>query len=94
MAEKNVFCGVKKASICLGCKKSVGLCSWSHNFVPVDGWKAQEVKGSGYRLPSFCVIECPEFEKEPERSGKLPNGRYKYFKKLIEGVGRDDKTGV
>ena len=94
MAEKNYFSGTKKSSICLDCKKSVGLCSWYHSFVPVEGWKAEEVEGSGYRLPSFRVIDCPEFEKEPKRSCKLTSERYEYYKKLIEGVGKDDKTGM
>jgi hypothetical protein len=89
MGDKNKFSGVKKMSICNNCKNSVGLCSWSGRLVPVDGWDAVFVEGKGDRLPSWCVRECPQFEKEPERDFKLKNTRYEYFKNLIQG----GKTG-
>ena len=49
--------------LCWYCKHSLdipqGYCSWAHNLIPVDGWKA-EMKKNG----KFKLIECPFFEKE------------------------------
>lgn len=52
------------ASICGDCVNSVGLCSWSAKFIPVEGWKAEPVKrrlGSGDIVTGFAVKECPKF---------------------------------
>ena len=43
-------------TLCWDCAKACGRCSWSSNFVPVDGWEA---------IPcgkSYEVVRCPEFE--------------------------------
>lgn len=63
----------KHDTLCWGCEKACGRCSWSKNFVPVPGWKAiptkifQYTRGQGgnhyrYHTDSFDVYECPEFE--------------------------------
>jgi hypothetical protein len=42
-------------------------CSWSRKFIPVPGWEAIPTKlrvmKSEREEDSFCVTECPEFEK-------------------------------
>ena len=67
-------CGkTKHDTLCWDCEKAVGKCSWSKNFVPVEGWKAVPTKiqngnhtWKGRRIKdvtdSFDVYECPEFE--------------------------------
>lgn len=62
----------KHETLCWGCEKACGRCSWSREFVPVPGWKAIPTKiyqytSSGehkhrYHTDSFDVYECPEFE--------------------------------
>lgn len=61
--------GHKRKTICWECAKNGGLCSWSENFTPVEGWDAVPTKiqarghanGEEY-IDSFRVISCPEFE--------------------------------
>ena len=52
-------------TICWECKKAGGLCSWSANHAPVEGWEAKEtwIKLPEKVVPSYCVIRCPEFEE-------------------------------
>lgn len=61
-------------TLCWGCEKACGKCSWSKKFVPVEGWEAkpttvyirEETLPSGevkrYYTDSFDVYKCPEFE--------------------------------
>jgi len=56
-----------KVSICADCAKSVGLCAWSANLKPVEGWKTEPVKRwgeGGVKIDSVRVLECPLFELE------------------------------
>lgn len=59
---------IKQSTLCWNCKKASGLCSWSKDFTPVEGWKAEPTKiwiGNGSQNPyddSYLVHECPEFE--------------------------------
>lgn len=53
-------------TLCWGCMKAVGprekRCSWSREFIPVEGWTAQETKlGMGHGKPtqSYRVEKCP-----------------------------------
>lgn len=51
-------------TICWDCEKSCTKeCSWAAEFVPVDGWKAMESKGS------YSVAECPEFRRDSYNFG-------------------------
>lgn len=47
-------------SICNGCARASGFCSWSKDFTPVDGWTAEQsfYEGEPY---SYCVRICPLF---------------------------------
>lgn len=61
MGVKN---GKKDNSICWCCEKScTAECSWSREFIPVDGWTAEPWKTAN-GVDSFLVRECPEFVKE------------------------------
>lgn len=60
----------KAASICWKCRNAVPTettgCSWSRDFVPVDGWVAEKHciyvnPDSSRRVVSYCVEYCPEF---------------------------------
>jgi len=57
-------------TLCWQCAKATGKCAWSKAFQPVPGWTAEPtvinnnaLAGNGRFTPSYCVIECPEFEK-------------------------------
>lgn len=94
--EKAFFSGRKNSSLCLDCKKCVGLCSWSHHLHPVEGWVAEEtvVRIAAGTTTGYRVISCPEFEREPERDVRIESRRYEYFKNLIAGGGKDGKENV
>ena len=53
---------IRPDSLCWDCKNSTtNGCEWAKSFKPVDGWKAmQSVAGTS---DSYCVFECPKFEK-------------------------------
>lgn len=54
--------------LCWNCKKCLKQCSWSRDFKPIEGWQAIPViiKGAKprYKIKSFKIISCPEFEGE------------------------------
>ena len=86
----------RKSSICLDCKNSVGFCSWSRHLIPIEGWNAEKrkVRSSVGVAETYCVRECPHFEKEPERKVNPVSSRYEYFKKLISGGRKDGKADM
>lgn len=58
-----------RQTICWFCRKSGGGCSWSAEFKPVKGWKAEHtIVRNGKRISeifeSYKVIECPKFEQD------------------------------
>ena len=69
----------KHITLCWECAKAGGLCSWSKNFTPVDGWTAVPTKivASQYgdksnTIDSYDVYACPEFElMERLKKGRL-----------------------
>lgn len=53
-------------TLCWGCQKAVGGCSWSGWFEPVPGWQAVQtvIKSTGLSYgdeDSYLVLTCPEF---------------------------------
>lgn len=54
------------STLCWGCKKATGGCSWSRFSEPVEGWQADATTISGSHMPmkSFIVRACPEFERD------------------------------
>lgn len=60
-------CNAPSETLCWECAKNGGLCSWSKNFTPVEGWEAIPTKIQAYGhadgvIDSYKVISCPEFE--------------------------------
>lgn len=55
----------KIQTLCWKCANAVGRCSWSQDFIPVKGWKAEETarECNGNIVASYTVIKCPEFVK-------------------------------
>lgn len=69
-----------KDQLCLSCRKCGGLCSWSKNFTPVEGWTATPTK-IPRGLPSYKITACPEYEYE---------GLCLSCKKFQEGKGKPE----
>jgi len=83
---------VKEDTKCWDCAKAcVGGCSWSREFIPVEGWDAKETENAA-GVTSYIVRECPEFESEPEEH-RIPNlnteGCLAMVERLME-ITRDD----
>ena len=52
-------------TLCLHCTNACNRgCSWSDDFTPVEGWKADYNE----KLDSFYVISCPKFSEETEEN--------------------------
>lgn len=58
----------KKGTLCWGCSKATGGCSWSKSLLPVDGWETESTMVDG--LPTHKVISCPNFERDNKK--KVP----------------------
>ena len=63
-----------KPTLCWKCSRACGGCSWSADFIRVDGWNAiptvihaDHGRGYGEDVPSFIVTACPQFDDD---SGK------------------------
>lgn len=72
---------VRKETLCWDCAKNGGLCSWSKNFTPVEGWEAIPTKiqargaYNGYgEIDSYKVINCPKFELMERLKNKKEKG--------------------
>ena len=54
-----------KYTKCWTCKKACGGCSWSREFIPVDGWKTISTShpANGEFAKSYHIISCPEYER-------------------------------
>ena len=53
------------ANICIMCKNSCGLCAWSANYKPVEGWTAKPIKKKtkdGRTINGYFVVDCPKYE--------------------------------
>lgn len=57
-------------TLCWNCANACNKgCSWSEDFTPVEGWKAEPYIKNGVtsEIISYEVIECPEFVSDKER---------------------------
>ena len=58
-----------------------GLCNWSRDFEPVEGWEAEEVtikynkRGQVIREGSYRITSCPEFVRDAKDGGMIRLGR-------------------
>lgn len=60
-------------SKCFDCAKAGGGCSWSRDYVPVPGWRAEPIKlranGRVEREDSYKVFSCPLHEPRRKVNG-------------------------
>lgn len=49
-----------KVTLCWVCQNCFGGCSWSSEYIPVEGWKTKPRDGT----ESYLVLSCPEFLPE------------------------------
>ena len=68
-----------KPTLCWKCERACGGCSWSADFVPVDGWEAIPTKiaaDRGYyvekEINSFIVTNCPLFKDDTAKYKPRP----------------------
>lgn len=56
----------RKETLCWDCKRCFGGCSWSREFIPVNGWIAEKthIPSNGEYAASYKVIDCPEYRKD------------------------------
>lgn len=45
-----------KVTLCWVCQNCFGGCSWSSEYIPVEGWKAKKTP------TSYLVLSCPSFD--------------------------------
>lgn len=70
--------GKRSDTICWTCQNACGGCSWSRNYVPVEGWIAEKTirrytDDHGFRLvESYNVLYCPSYRPDPPREPVLP----------------------
>ena len=60
-------------SLCWDCQNAVAKCSWSINFIPVEGWEAKPIKIKQKKnifIDSFIVLNCPKFIRDKNRRSK------------------------
>ena len=56
-----------KMTLCWDCEKAVGLCPWSAELKPVEGWTATPTRKKlrkDLEFESFIVYDCPEFKRD------------------------------
>ena len=54
----------EKAQLCFNCSYATGGCSWSRQFVPVQGWDAEPTiirDSESDDISSFRIKSCPQF---------------------------------
>lgn len=54
---------MENEQLCWRCKKACGGCSWSAEFIPIEGWEAEPtiIKDTCGDIQSFRIKVCPEF---------------------------------
>ena len=52
----------KANTLCWDCENCIGGCSWSKDFEPVVGWKAEAVTNSD-NSDTYFVHDCPQFKQ-------------------------------
>ena len=56
-----------KVTLCWVCQNCFGGCSWSRDYIPVEGWKAKATtvqRQPREGVASYLVLSCPEFLPE------------------------------
>lgn len=79
---------IYKAQLCTTCARAYGLCSWSKDFEPVDGWKAERTFDVDGKEFSYKIEECPLYE-EDAKTAKKRKEQYKRLKVEFYGSQMD-----
>lgn len=56
----------KYEQICWTCKKCIGGCSWSRDFIPIEGWDAEldtHTRVDANDSITYKIYDCPQYEK-------------------------------
>lgn len=56
----------KQEQICWTCVNCVGGCSWSSDFIPVEGWTAVPdtiLRQEGADTQTYKIYDCPQYER-------------------------------
>ena len=78
-------------TLCWVCQNCFGDCSWSREYIPVEGWKARATTVQRqYRgnPESYLVLSCPEFIPEAHLCNRCANKRGCTFSPLRAGKSR------
>lgn len=75
-----------KDTLCWDCLKCEGGCSWSRDFIPVEGWDATDDSryDHGHLVEKYVVKSCPEFKYGHNRG----IGDYKSAERIVIEVGQ------
>lgn len=56
----------KREQLCWSCAKCISGCSWSRDFIPVEGWDAEldyHRRIDAHTQITYKIYDCPEFAK-------------------------------
>ena len=53
-----------RAQLCNDCARASGLCPWSKNLTPVDGWDVVETEDESGQFYTYSVLSCPMYVKD------------------------------
>lgn len=76
--------GCKAPTLCWDCAKAMLGCSWSREFIPVEGWTAEPTvlhSGNAGQTDSYVVHKCPEFVRDSWDGGA---------RRMEEGAKKDE----
>lgn len=85
--------GYKQPTLCWDCKHAGDkTCSWSREFKPITGWKAESriIRGtqSTPDMVSYRVEYCPQFERDSYGGGQAKPGteEAKKYESTMQGL--------
>ena len=78
----------KQDQLCNICGNACGGCSWSREFIPVKGWKAEKTKimtQHSEEIESYYVIDCPLYKPDtPIRTKDITDdGMYRLLNAML-----------
>jgi len=73
---------------CFLCAKACGLCSWSYDYEPIEGWVADAYYDRSDRLWSYDIKYCPEYEPDWQRRKSTDEMDTNGAVLLIEAIAR------
>ena len=73
---------------CFLCAKACGLCSWSYDYEPIEGWDASPYYDRSDRLWSYDIKYCPEYAPDWQRRKSTDEMDTNGAVLLIEAIAR------